>query len=478
MREIRDRARFRAHLQGARLRLRAQSGFALIEVVVSAALLLVVASGVLAGIEGPARTSAKDETRSQATDLAQQDQERLRSMTFSSLVGYTQTTPVTVGGVTYSRYSSAVWIHDNGDPDSCNTQANASTGDYLKITSRVTPPATSGPPVQVDSLMATPPGQYSNKGTLAVLLTNHLNQPVVGQSVSIAGPVNMTVPTNSVGCAVFGAVDRGTYTATFSRAGWVDPAAVTAVSIPTSVTANSTTIVPHLYAPSGRINVTVDTQAGAPPAVLSPAKAVMVSNGGIPTGTLTFNAPATPPPRAPRGRPPPGGAAPGEGGLGPARPPPPRPPPLHPPRHSARGRIELRARRLPLHLGLQRLGRQLHRQRPDEVLAARLHRDPARGRLRERHGAATGARSDTEARHLALREHARARDEQGRHVPAGGHHHHDQPRQARRLRFPGTWLPLRQLHSLRRRLEVNDPLRANQRGRHCPGRRHVQPHHP
>jgi type II secretory pathway pseudopilin PulG len=295
MREIRDRGRFRAHLLGARVRLRAQSGFALIEVVVSAALLLVVASGVLAGIEGPARTSAKDESRSQATDLAQQDQERMRSMTFGSLVGYTQTTPITVGGITYSRYSSAVWIHDNGDPDSCNTQSNANTGDYLKITSRVTPPATSGPPVQVDSLMAAPPGQYSNKGTLAVLLTNHLNQPVVGQSVSIAGPVNMTVPTNSIGCAVFGAVDRGNYTVTFSRAGWVDPAAVTAVSIPTSVTANSTTIVPHLYAPSGRINVTVDTKAGAAAPVLSPAKAVMVSNGGIPTGTLTFNAPATPP---------------------------------------------------------------------------------------------------------------------------------------------------------------------------------------
>jgi Tfp pilus assembly protein PilV len=294
MRETRDRCRFRARLLGARVRLRAQGGFALIEVVVSAALLLVVASGVLAGIDGPANTSTKNETRSQATDLAQQDQERLRSMSFGSLIGYTQTTPVTVGNVAYSRYSSAVWIHDNGDPDSCNTQSNANTGDYLKITSRVTPPATGGSPVQVDSLMAAPPGQYSNKGTLAVLLTDQLNQPVVGQDVSIAGPVNMTVPTNSIGCAVFGAVDRGNYTVTFSRAGWVDPAAVSAVSLATSVTANSTTIVPHQYAPSGRINVSVDTKVGAAAPVASPAKAVMVSNGGIPTGTLTFNAPATP----------------------------------------------------------------------------------------------------------------------------------------------------------------------------------------
>src|SRR3954469_22752039 len=236
MREIRDRGRFRAHLLGARSRFRAQDGLGLIEVMVSAALLLVVASGVLSGIEGPAKTATKNETRSQASDLAQQDQERLRSMSFSSLVGYTQTTPVTIGGVTYSRYSSAVWIHDNGDPDSCNTQSNTNTGDYLKITSRVTPPATGGPPVQVDSLMAAPPGQYSNKGTLAVLLTDEAAPPVVGQNVSIAGAVNMAVPTNSIGCAVFGAVDRGNYTVTFSRSGWVDPASVSNVSLATSVT--------------------------------------------------------------------------------------------------------------------------------------------------------------------------------------------------------------------------------------------------
>ena len=292
MRETRTRSRIRAHLMGARRRFRAESGFALIEVVVSAALLLVVAGGVLAGIEGPSRVSGRNETRSQATDLAQQDQERLRSMSFGSLVGYTQTTPVTVGNVSYSRYSSAVWIHDNNDPDSCNTQSSGTQGDYLKITSRVTPPG--GTPVQLDSLMAAPPGQYTNKGTLAVLITDQANQPVVGQSVSIAGPVNMTVPTNSIGCAVFGLVDRGTYTVTFSRAGWLDPAGVNAVSLPTSVTANSTTIVPHQYAPSGRINVSVDTSIGGAAPVASPAHAVTISNSGVPTGTLTYNAPATP----------------------------------------------------------------------------------------------------------------------------------------------------------------------------------------
>jgi Tfp pilus assembly protein PilV len=293
MREIRYCRRFRAYLTGARRRLHAEGGFALIEVVVSAALLMVVAGGVLAGIDGPQAISAKNDARSQASTLAQQDQERMRAMPFNSLVGYTQTTPVTVGGIVYSRYSKAIWIRDNQAPDSCSTVADTTSGDYLKITSTVTPPGNQAP-VEIDSLLAAPPGGTSTKGTLAVQIKDQLDNPVVGQSVSIAGPDNMTVPTNSIGCAVFGLVTQGNYTVTFQKVGWVDPSAINSVTQSTSVTAGSTTIVNHSYAPAGHINVSVDTKVGAAAAVASPATAVTVSNGGIPAGTLTFPAPASP----------------------------------------------------------------------------------------------------------------------------------------------------------------------------------------
>jgi hypothetical protein len=142
--------------------------------------------------------------------------------------------------------------------------------------------------------MAAPPSASTTKGTLAVLVTDQANQPVVNLPVSIAGSVNMTVPTNSIGCAVFGLVNQGNYTVSFSRTGWVDPADVNAVSFSTSVTANSTTIANHQYAQSGRINVSVDTQVGVAAPVASPAKGVMVANSGIPAGWLMFPAPATP----------------------------------------------------------------------------------------------------------------------------------------------------------------------------------------
>jgi type II secretory pathway pseudopilin PulG len=272
-----------------------QAGFALIEVVVSAALLMVVAGGVLAGIDGPQAISGRNEARSEAASLAQQDQERLRSLPVSQLIGMDVTTPITVGSppkqVTYSRWSKVVWIRDANDTGSCTVPANDTSGDYLKITSRVTAPGNSAP-VQLDSLLTPPPGSFANtKGDLSVKLLDQLNNPVVGQSVSISGPQSASATTNSEGCAVFGLVEKGTYSINFSRGGWVDPAGVSNVTLSTSVTAGSTNVVSHNYAQAGTIVASVDTVIPpASTAVNSPAKAVTVSNGGIPTGTLSFAA--------------------------------------------------------------------------------------------------------------------------------------------------------------------------------------------
>ncbi|MEA2466577.1 MAG: hypothetical protein QOJ57_703 [Thermoleophilaceae bacterium] len=298
MREKRYRRAFHACLRGARRRLHAQTGFALIEVVVSAALLMIVAGGVLAGIDGPSAIAGKNETRSQAATLAQQDQERLRSKSIAQLNGYVATNPVTVGTppVTYSVYSKATWVRDNNDTGSCTIASDDTSGDYLRITSRVTAPAGSGiQPVELNSLLTPPPGTFSTtKGTLTVRITDQLTNPVVGQSVSISGPQSATASTNAEGCAVFAMIEKGTYNINFSRTGWVDPSSVNVVNRSTSVTAGSVTVVNHSYAQSGRLNVSVDTQVGNAAAVSSPAKSVTVSNIGIPTGTLSFNAPATP----------------------------------------------------------------------------------------------------------------------------------------------------------------------------------------
>ena len=298
MREIRDLWGFRSYLRGRCARLRAdQRGFALIEVIVSAALLMVVAGGVLAGIDGPQQISQKNDVRSQASALAQQDQERLRSLPVSSIVGLNSTTTVSVGTPpqSYSKLSKVVWVRDANDTSSCTIPPDDTSGDYLKLTSKVTP-ANGGIPVQIDSLLAPPPGTStgSSTGTLAVRITNQLDQPVTGQSVSISGAGSGTQTTNSEGCAVFAPVTAGSYTVTFSRTGWVDPAGIPNVSIPTSVTAGSIQVVNHNFAQAS--SIAVDVKTAIPPSstlVASPAKGVTLANGGIPTGTLTFPASGT-----------------------------------------------------------------------------------------------------------------------------------------------------------------------------------------
>ena len=66
---------------------REQRGFALVEVMVAAGLLAIVAVGVFAGIDGPAATSAGNRAKSVAASLAEQDQERMRAMKFTDLDG-------------------------------------------------------------------------------------------------------------------------------------------------------------------------------------------------------------------------------------------------------------------------------------------------------------------------------------------------------------------------------------------------------
>ena len=64
--------------------LRSESGFALIEVIVAAAVLAIVALAVLSGIDAASSTSAREKARAVAASLAEQDQERMRSYRFDA----------------------------------------------------------------------------------------------------------------------------------------------------------------------------------------------------------------------------------------------------------------------------------------------------------------------------------------------------------------------------------------------------------
>src|SRR3954469_10732743 len=83
---------------------RSEDGFALIEVIVSAAVLALVALAVLSGIDASAGSSAREKARAVAASLAEQDQETMRAMNVDQLIAVNGTAPrsVPVDGITYT----------------------------------------------------------------------------------------------------------------------------------------------------------------------------------------------------------------------------------------------------------------------------------------------------------------------------------------------------------------------------------------
>lgn len=235
-----------------------QSGFGLIEVVVSSMLLVLAASGIYLGLDGASATSAVNKHRSLATEIAQQDQDRMRAMPVTELSNYRGTTSTRVGAVTYTVASSASWITDDTGTASCTSgQAKAH---YLRIASSVTWPAMKIRPVTVESIVAPPAGSFStNLGALAVQVRDRNGNGVPGVSVSLTGPQTYTDTTNEIGCVLWGFLPIGSYTVTLSKAGYVDSLGVAQPSRAAGVVGASTSTVAFDYDAAGWVDASFQT---------------------------------------------------------------------------------------------------------------------------------------------------------------------------------------------------------------------------
>ena len=258
--------------------LRERSGFALIETVMSAALLVVVALGVYAGIDGPSSVAASNQARSVAVALAQQDQDRMHAMRSLDLSNYQATRTATVGGVPYQVTSRAEWVTDSSGTVSCTS--SSSQANYLKISSAVTSPSIrAAKPVSLDSIVAPAPAVFgSNQGNLSIQLQDEAANPVVGVPVALTPPGTLSLTTNAAGCAFFG---------------YVDPSGASSISIPTSVVAGSTNVVTKSYAQAASISASFDTVVGSGAPQPAQAQAVTVEDPGLPApGRRVFTAPS------------------------------------------------------------------------------------------------------------------------------------------------------------------------------------------
>jgi prepilin-type N-terminal cleavage/methylation domain-containing protein len=277
--------------------LRSESGFALIEVIVAAAVLAIVALAVLSGIDAASGASAREKARAVAASLAERDQERLRSMTYEEIVKVhpdrpaTQQADTVIDGVTYKIKSVSEAVTDNvGGTPECGEEGTQVT--YVHITSTVTSNVVGRniKPVVVDSLV--PPTQKwaEGHGTLGVKVVDRTatqgvrNLAVSATSTAFTPP---TAATDANGCVVFKDVPVGSYTITVGSPGYIDRDGNGVATSTANVVAKKVVFATLSYDVADTINVEVRTHrpgttwtaAGPTQQQPSQARKVSILNG-------------------------------------------------------------------------------------------------------------------------------------------------------------------------------------------------------
>ncbi len=276
-----------------------EHGAALLEVIVSAVVLLIATGATLAVLDGSARSSGVSRDRLVASDLAEQELERLRGVSVRTLDGYTTTVrTVTVGQLGYTIETAVKSVNDLGSGASTCTSGTDKTADYFLLTVTVNRSAGTGTrPVVLRSLLAPKSSTTGYKGTLSVPFEDRNGTPVPGMVVSATGPSSGSATSGGSGCAVFSYYPPGTYALSYNRTGWVTPAGQTgAVTTSGIVSIGQTNITGvQRYDQAGRVDATVRTKA-APGAGLTSAKAatLSLSTTGAGAGTGLRQFPASP----------------------------------------------------------------------------------------------------------------------------------------------------------------------------------------
>jgi Tfp pilus assembly protein PilV len=269
-----------------RLRLSDDRGFAMVEAIVASMLLVMVALGVLKGLDTAQQSSGREKARSAAAALTEQDQERLRSFRAVDLANYDQTRTIKVNNVDYTVQSQVDWIRDStGGTQSCNN--NATQADYMRITTTTTSNLVNTPiaPITQSSLVAPPVGAFgTNEGTLGIQVNNRDGVGAEDINVTIAGPTTVTNPTNSAGCAIFAYVPTGAYTASVNTPGWVDKGGNQSTSVGATVSNGTVNVKNMDYDQAASVDGIFDTETLGGATVPATTTQLSAANPGVPTG--------------------------------------------------------------------------------------------------------------------------------------------------------------------------------------------------
>jgi hypothetical protein len=221
-------------------RLAADTGTSLIEIVVAAALLAVVAVGVMSGLDVSARVSGDQKGKAVAANIAEGELERIRSLD-AAQIATLNGAPVTrsEGGVNYTVRSTAEWVRNqDGDAFACSADGGTT---YLKLQVSVKWPG-SDKPVVLDSIFA--PGVRSavrSIGALALRVVNQQQQPVPGVSFTLtsSGQSNRTGVTDQNGCVVWSAIPAAVWRVSGTKTNFITPTGNASITDEVSVPGQS-----------------------------------------------------------------------------------------------------------------------------------------------------------------------------------------------------------------------------------------------
>jgi type II secretory pathway pseudopilin PulG len=246
----------------------------LIEVLVAAVMVGLIAVGTFTAFDAAGRTDADARAHAQATQLAEQDEERLRGLTTTAVAQFgTRETFRAENGACLEKVSAAwrYWnqtatffcektaqagqtyagiafvVTSSSKPVAAAKGAEAAAftcekvgaaANFLQTTSSVTWASLGTRPAVSQSSILTAPVA----GVLVVRVVNQNNEPVEGATVTVTGSsLNAAQTTSAGGCVSFGSL-AGSVSMSASKVGWVDKQGkYPSQAVPVTITAGSVT---------------------------------------------------------------------------------------------------------------------------------------------------------------------------------------------------------------------------------------------
>ena len=284
-----------------------QSGVTLIEVMVSAMVLIIVSAGLFMALTAGNRATAYERHRAKANDLAEQELERVRSLRIADLSTWNSTRRVmedgtelasgascpNTGQTCYTVTSSTQFLTETASTNTC--ASGTGSRDYLQLSVSVSWTGMAGHrPVTAGTIISPPNGSLvPNSGSLLVQVDDSNSNGISGVTLTGSGPGSFTGTTGPTGCVLWRNLPAGNYSMTAGGAavGMVNPDGNAPTAQTVSVVDQATNTVNLQYDRPGSIqNINFQTRTYGGTLVTSSADTAVLSQSGM-TQVKVFGTP-------------------------------------------------------------------------------------------------------------------------------------------------------------------------------------------